>query len=94
MAQEENMGSEYQALTVHSKKIRRDYHHPKGKNSHEKYNPRRSSRDISKYRWFTCDERGHFSIDCPRNKGGSHKKKDKKIIHHVQTTEDTSHKES
>ena len=32
VAREENMGSEDQALTVHSKKIRTDYH--KGKHSH------------------------------------------------------------
>ena len=40
------MGSEDQALTVHSKKIRRDYHHPKGKHSHQKDNPKRYSRDV------------------------------------------------
>ena len=28
IAQEEKMGSEYQALIVHSKKSRRDFHHP------------------------------------------------------------------
>ena len=54
------MGSEDQALTVHSKKIRRDYHHSKGKNSHKKDNPSKSNRDISKYRCITCDETGHF----------------------------------
>ena len=36
VAQEENMGSEDQDLIVHSKKIKRDYHHPKGKHSHQK----------------------------------------------------------
>ena len=30
------MGSEDQALIVHSKKIRRDYHHSKGKNSNSR----------------------------------------------------------
>ena len=30
------MGNEYQALIVHTKKIRRDYHHPKGNHSHQK----------------------------------------------------------
>ena len=38
VAQEEKMGSEDQALTIHSKKTRRDYHHPKGKHSDQKYN--------------------------------------------------------
>ena len=70
------MGSEDQDLTVHSKKIRMDYHHPKGKHSHQKDNPRKCNRDISKYICFTCDERGHFSRDFLKNKNGSHKKKD------------------
>ena len=38
VAREENMGSEDQDITVHSKKRRRDYHHPKGKHSHQKDN--------------------------------------------------------
>ena len=80
------MGSEDQALTIHSKKSRRGYHHPKGKHSHQKDNPRRSNRDLSKYRCF--DERGHFSRYCPINKGGSHKKKGNKRRHHSHTVED------
>ena len=47
------MGSEYQALIVHSSKRRRDYHHFKGKHS----NSRKYNKDISKYICFTCDER-------------------------------------
>ena len=86
VAQEENMGSEDQALTVHSKKRRRDCHHPKGKHSHQKDNPRRSNKDLSKLRCFTCDERGHYARDCPRNKRNSHKKDKRK--HHAHTTED------
>ena len=81
------MGSEDQALTVHSKKIRRDYYQSKGKHSHQKDNSIRSNRDISKYRCFTCDERGHFARDYPRNKSNSHKKKDKRK-HHAHTAED------
>ena len=42
------MGSEYQALTVHSKKRKRDYHHPKGKHSHQKDNSRKPNRYLSK----------------------------------------------
>ena len=34
VVREENMGSEDQALTVHSKKTRRSSHHPRGKHSH------------------------------------------------------------
>ena len=73
------MGSEYQTLMVHSKKIRRDYHHPKGKHSHQKDNPRISTRDLSKFRCYTCDKKGHFPKYCPRNKSVSHKKGNKKI---------------
>ena len=41
------MGSEDQALTLHSRKSRRDYHHPKGKHSHQKGNSRKPNRDLS-----------------------------------------------
>ena len=37
-SQEENMGSEYQALNVHSKKGRRENHHHRDKHSHQKNN--------------------------------------------------------
>ena len=57
IAREEKMGSEDQALTIHSKKSRKDYHHPKGKHSNQKDNPRRSNRDLSKFRCYTCDEK-------------------------------------
>ena len=80
------MGNEDQSLIVHTKKIRKDYHHPKGKNSHQKDNPRRSNRDLSKYICFTCDERGHFARYCTRNKSDSHKKKNKRK-HHSHTRE-------
>ena len=52
-----------------------DYHHHKGKHSHQKDKPRRYSRDLSKYRCYTCDEREHFARYCPRKKSSSHKKK-------------------
>ena len=80
------MGSEDQALTVQSKKSRTYYH--KGKHSHQKDNPRRSKRNIPKFRCYTFDERGHFARDCPRNKNGSHKKKGNKKRHHAHTVED------
>ena len=82
------MGNDDQALIVHTKKIRRDFHHPKGKHSHQKYNPIRYNIDLSKYICYTCDEIGHFAKYCPRNKGGSHKKKDNKRRHHSHTPED------
>ena len=75
------MGSEYQALIVHSKKIRRDHHHPKGKHSHQN-NSRRTQLIC-----FTCDEIGHYAKNCPRNKINSQKQKNKRK-HHAHTAED------
>ena len=82
------MGSEDEILIVHSKKSKRDYHHPKGNNFHHKGNSRKPNRYLSKLRWFTCDERGHYAIYFPRNKNGSHKKKGNKRRHHAHDVED------
>ena len=60
--QEENMGSEYQALTVHSKKSKRSSHHSRGKHFYKN----NSRKDLSRSRFFTCDEVGHFAKDCPK----------------------------
>ena len=83
-SQEVKMGSEDQALIVHSKKSRRNYHHSKGKH----FNSRKSNKDISKYRFFTSDERGHLARDCPKNKNISHKKKGNKRRHHAHAAKD------
>ena len=88
VAREEKMGNEDQALIVHSKKRRMDYHHYKGKHSHQKDNPRRYNRDISSIKCFTCDEKGHISRNCPRNKSGSQNKKNYKIRHYSHSAED------
>ena len=82
------MGSEYKSLTVHSKKIKRDYHHPKGKHSNQNDNSRRPTKDLSNLRCYTCDEKGHFAKDCPRNKGVSQKNKKYKRRHHAHAVED------
>ena len=79
------MGSEDQDLTVESKKTRSNHH--RSKYSHQRNNPRKP-RDMSKYICYTCDERGHFARDCPRNKSISHKKKGNKRRHHAHATED------
>ena len=82
------MENEDQALTVHSKKSRRDNHHHQGKHSHQKDKYVRSNKDLSKLRCYTCDERGHFAINCAMNKSGSKKKNNSKIIHHAHTSYD------
>ena len=83
---EEKMGSEDQAITVHSKKGRRENNHHQGKHSHQKNNIAR--RDSSKLRCYTLDEIGDFSINCPTNKNGSKKKNKYKGRNHAHTAED------
>ena len=84
VAQEEKMGSEYQALTIHSKKTKRSSHHPRG-NPFHKDNTRKY---LSRIRSYTCDEKGHYARECPRNKNVSHKKKGNKRRHHAHAAED------
>ena len=78
------MGGEYQALTLHSKKTRRSSDHPKGKHFH-KDNTRKY---FSRIRCYTCDEKGQYARECPRNKNVSHKKKGNKRRHHAHVAED------
>ena len=44
--------------------------------------------DKSKFIFYTCDERGNFARDCPRNESSSHKKKGNKTRHHAHAAED------
>ena len=73
------MGSEDQALTVHSKKTRRSHHHSKGNISH-------SRKDLTTIRCYTCDEKGHISKFFPNRR--SLKKKVNKRRHHAHVAED------
>ena len=73
------MGSEDQALTVHSKKNRRSNYHSKGKTSQSRKYP-------NTIRCYTCDEKGHISRFCP-NKGNLRKKGNKRK-HHAHAAED------
>ena len=61
-AREENMGSEYQALTIHSKKTKRSSHHSRGKH----FSKNNSIKYFSRGRCYTYDEVGHFAKDCPK----------------------------
>ena len=67
------MGSEDQSLIVQSKKIRTDNH--KGKHYRQKKNTRKYNKYLSKYIFYTCDERGNLARECPRNRDRSHKRK-------------------
>ena len=83
------MESEDQALTVQSKKTKSSHH--RSKYSHQRNNFRKP-RDKSKFIFYTCDERGHFARDSPRNKNISHKKRGNKRIHHAHVVENDEHK--
>ena len=76
-ALEENMGNEDQALTVHSKKGRREKHYHQGKHSQQK--------GSSKLRCYTCDEIRHFARNYPMIKNGSKKRRNPERKNHAHT---------
>ena len=76
------MGSEDQALTVHSKKTKISSHHSKGKH----FSKTNSRKDLNTIRCYTCDEKDHISRFCP-NKRNLRKKVNKRR-HHVHAAKD------
>ena len=80
------MGSEYQALTVHSKShsksTKRRSHSSRGKHSH-KDNTRK---DLSRIICYTCDEAGHYANNCPKKPKLT--KRSNKRRHHAHAAED------
>ena len=75
------MGNQDQDLIAQSKKRKTNNH--QGKNFH----PRISNKNLPKFGCFTCDERGNYARDCPKNKNGSLKKKGNKKRHHAHVAE-------
>ena len=76
------MRSEDQALTVQSEKSKTNHHQG------EHFHPRRPNKNLPKFICYTCDERGHYARDCPKNKNSSLKKKGNKRRHHAHAAED------
>ena len=84
IAREDKMGAiEDQSLTAHTKKNykkKENHHHNKKKDQNQK----KFRKYPSNIRCYTCDEKGHFRRDYPKNKGTFKKKK----RHNAHTAED------
>ena len=72
------MGSEDQALMVHSKSTKRISHHHRGKFYHKN--------DLSRVICYTCDEAGHYAKNCPKKPKLT--KKSNKRRHNAHAVED------
>ena len=72
MTREEKMGETgYQALTIHIRKNfkkKENFHHNKKKEKKQE----KTKGDPTNVRFYTCDEKGHFAIDCPIRKRRHH----------------------
>ena len=76
------MGSEDQALMVHSKSTKRRSRHPRGKHYHKDNTRKYLSRVIC----YACDEVRHYAKSCPKKPKLS--KRSSKIRHHAHAIED------
>ena len=70
-----------QSLIVHTR-----INHRKKEDHHHNIRQKEFRRNPSNILCYTCDEKGHYSIDYPRNRGSFNKKSNKKI-HHAHTVE-------
>ena len=78
-----------QALTIYTRRIHikmEHHHHNQRKDPHHK-RINKFRRDISSIICYTCDEKGHYSKGCPKNKCYSNKESKKKR-NHAHTIED------
>ena len=72
--------TEDQALTVYTRRNYRkkeNHHHNKKKDK----KPKKFIRDSSNIRCYTCDEKGHFARDCPKNKDSFNENKKRHNAH-------------
>ena len=76
------MGSEDQALMVHSKSTKRRSRHPRGKHYH-KDNTRK---DLYRVICYTCDEVGHYANNFPKKQKLT--KRSNKRRHHAHAVEE------
>ena len=76
------MGSEDQALTVHSKSTKRISHHPRGKHYHKDNTRKYLSRVIC----YTCDEAGHYAKNFPKKPKLTNRSNKRR--HHAHAAED------